>query len=487
MPVTDCHPDYIKNIALINKCRLAIEGEDAVKQAGEVILPKLGGMDYHDYDAYKNRAMFYTAAYRTVKGLAGTIMRKPLTYKGLEEDDEILAQAGIDGESLNSLAGKACEETLGVQRVGFLIDAPEGSQTPYTATYLTENITNWRYKAIDGKKKLIMVTLKEEYEEWSDSDFFAAEKKVQYRVLKLMVSTANSEAVNIPAAIGETGLVYVQEVWREDPTDTVNDGWSVYSTTVPTMAGNRPIDTIPFVIITSDPTSLTIQKSPVLDLVNVNMSHYRTSADLEHGRHYTALPTPWAAGFDIPEGGKLRIGGSTAWIAQDPNAKASYLEFSGAGLASLEKAMVSKEKLMATLGARLLEQQTLDSEAAETVKLRHQGESSVLSTLAESVESGINQVLVWLMLWKSEGKEAIVSINKDFNVVSISPQMVVALMQSYQASAISWNTLFYNLKKGEIQEPNITAEEEMERISAGPTSLGGVPMPEANEIEDQTV
>jgi len=486
MSVAAVHPEYKIQEAQTRKCRVAIEGEDAVKAAGELILPKLGGMDETDYQAYKARALFFTATYRTVIGLAGTVMRKPLTFEKIKEDDDLILHAGINDEDFNSLAVKSCVETLGVGRVGLLVDAGKASQEPYVAIYTSENIINWRHNDIGGKRILTLVVLKEEYEKQDSTDFFTVEKKVQYRVLSLKKSNAESD-VAIPTAIGETGLVYIQEVWREiEVTDDNKDGWEVIETSTPTMAGNRPIDFIPFRIILADPNAEAIGKSPVLDLVNVNMSHYRTSADLEHGRHFTSLPTPWAAGFNVPQGGKLQIGGSTAWLSDEPGAHAGYLEFSGAGLASLESALTEKEKMMAVLGARLLEQQTLDSEAAETVRLRHQGEGSVLSSLALSVEEGLNVVLNWLLLWRSEATEAKVMVNKDFNVISISPLMATALMQAMQAGAISWNTYFYNMKKGELIPDDVTEEDEYERIMNGPNSLGSVaPGKVEEELEEK--
>lgn len=484
MSVAAVHPDYKTQEPQTRKCRVAIEGEDAVKAAGQEILPKLGGMDESEYQAYKARALFFTATYRTVIGLAGTIMRKPLTFDKIKEDDDLILHAGINDEDFNTLATKSCVETLGVGRVGLLVDAGKASQDPYVATYTSENITNWRYNEIGGKRILTLVVLKEEYEKQDSADFFTVEKKTQYRVLSLKKSNAEADAA-IPAAGEETGLIYVQEVWREiEITDDNKDGWEVVEESTPTMAGNRPIDFIPFRIILADPNAEAIGKSPVLDLVNVNMSHYRTSADLEHGRHFTSLPTPWASGFDVPNGGKLQIGGSTAWLAQDKGATAGYLEFTGAGLGSLEKALQEKEKMMAVLGARLLEQQTLDSEAAETVKLRHQGEGSVLSSLALLVEEGLNAVLNWLLRWRSEATEAKVTVNKDFDVISIDHQMVLALMQSMQAGAISWNTFFYNIKKGELIPDDVTEEDEYERIMNGPNSLGSTTPEEPEEEEE---
>src|SRR5206468_661127 len=135
---------------------------------------------------------------------------------------------------------------------------------------------------------------------------------------------------------------------------------------------------IPFTFVGATSLSPNVDKPPLLDLVEVNLSHYRSSADLEHGRHYTALPTPWVSGMR-PDS-NLRIGAGVAWVLEDPTAKAGMLEFTGQGLQALEKALESKEKQMAVLGARLLEMQPRLQETAEAVRLRHNGDAATLST-----------------------------------------------------------------------------------------------------------
>ena len=82
---------------------------------------------------------------------------------------------------------------------------------------------------------------------------------------------------------------------------------------VPLKHGD-PLTFIPFQFI--GPTSVTpaIEKSPILDIVDVNLSHYRTSADFEHGAHLTALPTPWVSGVNPELVESFPIGSDTAWV-----------------------------------------------------------------------------------------------------------------------------------------------------------------------------
>ena len=92
---------------------------------------------------------------------------------------------------------------------------------------------------------------------------------------------------------------------------------------------------------------------PLADIIASNLDHYRLDADYKHGLHFAALPTAWVCGFD--KGEPLRIGSNNAWSSDVPGATAGFLEFSGRGLAHLERAMEKVERRMAQLGARMLE------------------------------------------------------------------------------------------------------------------------------------
>ena len=63
------------------------------------------------------------------------------------------------------------------------------------------------------------------------------------------------------------------------------------------------------------------------------------------------------------------------------------LEFRGQGLAAIEKDLDKMERLMAVLGARLLEEQPRTQETLGAVTLRHSGEYATLRTITRSVEA----------------------------------------------------------------------------------------------------
>ena len=77
------------------------------------------------------------------------------------------------------------------------------------------------------------------------------------------------------------------------------------------------------------------------------------------------------------------------------------------------------------------------------------------------------------MLFRSNGftGKVSVNINRTYLPNSLTYQDVQALVQSWQAGAISHQTLFDNLVKGDLVSPEISFADEMERIDLAPPGL----------------
>ena len=462
MPVDSQHPQYKKRSPQWVKCHDVIEGADAVKEKGTQYLPALSNQSDPQYNAYKLRATFFAATARTVQGLVGAIFRKPAHSVYPESYISHTQYLTTDGLNLEDFAQEVTSEIMSVSRLGLLVDVSEQEGTDdraYVATYLAENIVNWETTKIGNLEKLTKVVLRESYIK-DPEDEFSHESAIQYRVLRLI---NNKDG---------TAKIYTQELWRktndEEKYTLVAD--SVKSPT----RGGTPLEEIPFVFINSDNLTPTPSKPMMLDMVEVNLSHYRSSADIEHGAHFTALPTPWVAGF--PAGTKLSIGSGIAWVTEEVNAKAGMLEYTGQGLDAIEKRMQKKEDQMAILGARMLEAQKAGVESEGAMKLRGAGEGGALGMTAKTISSGITKVLK-LVAWWSKISDAEIDkieyqLNNDYSSAKLSPQELAALMQAWQGGGISQDTFLYNLKTGEMLPADRTIEEEKDMIDTETGGLG---------------
>lgn len=450
MPITTPHPQYTAHLSQWQRCRDAVDGSDAIKARGETYLPKLGGQTEDEYTAYKMRALWYGASGRTIQGLSGAVMRKDPVVEVPDALTAHLQDVTRTGVSFPAFAKTTLEEVLKTGHYGVLVDLPAetaDTQPPYYAPYTAESIVNWQTVVVQGLQQLVRVVLCETLWEAKADDPYTLEAVEQYRVLRL------------------TNTQYQVETYRKSKEKP--DEWVSQGIVVPTFRG-QPLDFIPFCFLGPGTLTPDIEKPPILDLVDVNLSHYRSSADLEHGAHFCGLPTPWVAGF--PEQTVLKIGSSTAWVTTDVNAKAGMLEFTGQGLNALETRLDKKEKLMAVLGARLLEEQKQTVEASDTLSTRLAGEQSVLRSVASTVSVGLSKCLEWAARWMGvspeEAKKATAKLNTDFLDARMTFAELESLVRTWQSGAISYETMYYNMERGEVTRPGIEAEEERELIEA---------------------
>lgn len=480
------HPRYLTRAKQWARCRAVISGEDAVKEGGEEYLPRLRGQANEDYEAYKTRASFYEATKRTMEGFIGAVMRKdPVVEGSAEFISKLSKRIGGGGEDLEETTRQVLQELLTTRWGGVFVDAgPEDLSPPYVSIYDAEDIINWRWAEINGTDELVLVVFKEVIDR-PDGPFVTKPVEIR-RVLQLIapgdpIPDLESATLDKPNTSKEWR--YFVSIY-EKIEDKTRGGmtWQLTTVVEPRRWGGKPFDRLPFRFMSTGRNPV---EPPLLGLVNMNLSHYLTSADLEHGRHMTALPTPVIMGFDDTKVKNFYIGSTKAWVTDNPNAKATFLEFTGAGLSSLAEAQEQKERRMAVLGGRLLEEQKNAAEAAATVRLRQAGETSVLASIAKEASAAIEFSVNWILAWRNIRQETTVTLNRDFNVLGLSAQDMTALMQLSQNGHLSWESFFYNLQRGEIVPDGRTAEEEANLITAGgPMGPPGEPVLGDDEEDD---
>lgn len=455
MTIEFLHPEYKTHIGQWTRCRDAIEGSDSVKNKGRLYLPALSDQSETEYQAYVLRALFYGATKRTVQGLLGAIFRKEPTIESPNED--LLETITIAGAPIQDFSKIVCQEIFATGRVGVLADVfGNAGNTPYLTNYRAENITNWKVDLVDGREVLSQVILMESYSIPGETEF-ESKQEIQYRVLEMNNGSYIQRLFRRPKDGGE----FAEQAVVGDVTYPLTP-----------LKNGQPLDSIPFYIINAYGLGVAIEEPPLLELVDVNFSHYRSSADLEHGAHFTALPTAWVAGF--PADTKLKIGSAVAWVSEDYQANAGFLEYTGQGLGALTSLLEGKERKMAVLGARLLEDQKKQTEATDTWRMRMAGETGAVAGILTAIDDGIQKALATIMEWNSVAGNVVFNLNADLLDQELSPQMLVALMQTWQSGGMSKESFVYNLKRGELLHPDRTVEEEINLIdTSAPIMVGG--------------
>lgn len=434
---------YNKRLETWRKCRDARDGEEPVKARGAEYLPALPDQSAEGYRNYLRRALWYGATGRTVDALLGLMFWRPPKMEMPAGQEWILEDMDGNGAPAEEVAETIADEVITVGRCGLLVDYPEvrpgatrldierEQVQPYVVVFKTEDIVSWKYTTVEHRRTLSEVVVSLGLDDSGQE---------RYQVLRL------------------TPAGYTSSI--ED-----SEGRPLERVRIPTIAG-KPLNKIPFRFVNPDRGDSPVPPlPPIKPLADVNYSHYMTMADLEHGRFFCGVPTPIFAGFAFGEGDTVKLGSTGGIVAADPQAKAYYLEFTGEGLAALERAADQKEKMMAKLGSRLLTEDRAAAETAEALRIRQSGESAVLSSIAASVSAATTWVLRSMCEWiGADPAQAVFGLSLDYRTARLSAQELDALSRAVQAGTMPIPDFFYALKEGGILAEDRELEDYMEEL-----------------------
>lgn len=439
--------------------RDAIDGEFAIKNAGEKYLPKPDKLNTESYncaryDAYLQRAVYYNVSRRTLLGLSGQVfMRDPVVelpqaLKALELDS---TGTGIP---LIQQAKETEEMVLAFSRAGLFVDYPmaEGPVTkarmeeddirPTIYTYSPLEIVNWRVVERGSKDILCLVVLHETYT--YNSDPFEEKYAEQYRVLRLDDS-------------GE----YVQEIWREpDPVQYDADGkgsnrktydWKRYEKIKPTDFSGKPFREIPFTFVGTLNNDANPDKPNFYDLASLNISHYRNSADIEEASFLVGQPTVVATGLTVDWikevlNGRIEIG-SRGGIPLPEGGDAKILQpvANDMTMALMER----KERQMVSLGAKLVEGPEIQRTAYETM-VEASSDGSVLASTTRNVQKAFEFALRICSQFVGTTESFKFELNSNFDITKLTPEEQSSVIKAWQDGALGFGEMRAVLKRAGV-------------------------------------
>lgn len=479
---------------LIKDC---LDGQEAVKDAGEKYLPKPNPTDKSKentkrYEAYVQRAVFYNVTSGTLSGLVGQIFMRdpevklPTNLKMIEED------ADGSGVSLVQLCKKSARSVIGYGREGLLVDYPvtdkpitvsdmkKGFIRPVIHTYEPWNVINWKTRTIGAKQQLSLVVIVE----YVDTPLcsFATQQTKQYRVLSLGVTSCNNTK-----GLNKTDAVYTVEVWHNvDENDP--DNYTVKESYQPVDSNGANLTSIPFTFIGATNNDFEVDNAPMADLANLNIAHYRNSADYEESCYMVGQPTPWFSGLtdywvkQVFKDGQIQLG-SRAAVPLPENANAGLLQAEQNSMPI--EAMKLKQDQMVAIGAKLIERSNVERTATE-VTIERSSEMSVLESTTKNLNESYNKALKWAAMFTGDAESSVeFKLNDDFKIASMTPEERRQQLEEWQGGLISWTEARENLRrsnvtsmsdddaKSEIAKEETAREERMRKIDALTNSKSG--------------
>lgn len=440
------HPAYEAFARLWKKISDCVAGEDTIKAAGDSYLPRpnpeiVSDENKERYKSYIARACFVNFTGQTVEKMQGQCFALSPVFTGPAELEPILANIDGAGVTAEQQAKKALGLILMNSRAGLLTDYPETGGVISKAEkesknlrakivlYTPENIINWRISQIGAKAALSLVVLEERY--ISKDDGFEAEFSAQWRVL-----------------IIQDGIYKVQ-IWRKG-----DSGYVMASEVIPQDGRGEPFKEIPFQFIGAESNDSTLEKPLMIDIANVNLAHYRNSADYEESVYMVGQPTPWLSGLtqdwvEKQMKGAIMLGSRSAILLPE-NSAAGLLQADANTLP--KEAMDQKEKQIVALGGRLIEKKEVAATATEAT-LNEASETSILAGCCNNVSAAYKQALEWASMFDDitfETDGILYELNTDFAVSRMTPEEAGSVQKLYDGQLIAYEEARDKLKKGGI-------------------------------------
>jgi hypothetical protein len=447
---TTFHPEYAYWADLWESIRDAVMGEVQIKRGATRYLPKPEAMTKQEYEAYLSRAVYYNMTARTVVGLSGSLFRRPGKSKVPEKYKKGIESITNYGTPLDQMTKQVAREVFTMGRYGVLLDMDkDGKKPPYLSGYISENIIDWTEEEIDGRQVLTEVVLRELRLDNGVTD--GSNLSIRYVKSghnKISVTKSYLASYRVLRLVNVDGqLVYHQFYFRNPSGNATIDGKDAIET-IPTYRG-KPFNFIPFMFFGPNDNKPMVNKSPILDIVSLNMSHYTSYAQLEQGRWYTAQPVYYVPTGPGESKGSYTLGPNVVWEV-DSTSKPGILEYHGSGLMFLEHSIEAKEEQIATLGQEKLGPGQSDNK----MKMQEANESALLLNVSFVLDYGFTMLLRWWAAWQdatdAEMAEISYETNKSFILSNAAAREFRAIQMMYEAGVIPIDVLFDYLSQAEV-------------------------------------
>ncbi|AXC34274.1 portal protein [Escherichia phage Halfdan] len=498
--VSFIRPELAAVMPLYKKIRDCLSGSDKVKAAGVVYLPMPNEADKSPeniarYKGYKGRAVFYNVARRTLAGLSGQVFARDPVSEIPDALDIVEIDATGTGVSAAQQAKRLLNYALGYARGGIYVDYPNTGEEGATkkeldAGHLRPTITvcdpntvvNWRTIQVGAKTLLSLVVIAESWPFYDDG--FEIKHGCQFRVMSL-----EYEADENGNVVGETK--YKVEIYREK-SPTVWNGDNIPKNKsfelkegpfYPTGPDGSNIQEIPFMFVGSENNDTSVDNPPFIDLCELNLAHYRNSADYEEACYVMGQPTYWFSGLTEEWmknvlGGQIKLG-SWGGVALPPNAQGGLLQMQPNTMPF--EAMGHKENQMVALGAKLVEQKSVQRTATEAQQ-DEAAESSFLAATAKNVSAAFEWAFGWCAFYMGLDESKIVyQLNTDFDLMKLSAADRAETIKEWQGGALTFAEMRAVLRKGGVAtEDDAEAkkkidQEQADQIAATAKAMGEDP------------
>jgi hypothetical protein len=443
------HPDYAEALLDWEMMRDCLEGDRKIKERAELYLPMPGGFKLMAdggkaaYLAYKTRAKFPPLVAPILRGMAGILNRVEPKIEAPSALDDMMERTTRSGDPIEVVYRRIVRDLLTTGRVAVLTDMPVAAEAksdsiPYLAFYEAERLVNWSrehdFYVLDETRLV--------------RNGFAWWPVRRYRVLELVDGKYQVTLYDMVAG---------------------GDTENIPEPSIPLKRGSQLFTEIPLVVAGALDLRVDISEVPLIGVAQAALAGYRLDADYRHQLYNSGQETFVVEGVTKEQAPPV-IGAGVIYTVP-VGGKAYYVSPACKGIDAHRAAMQDEVEAAAVAGARMFTnaQRGRSAESGDALKLRFSGETATLTSIAQSAAQCLERALKYAAQFMDvDPDEVNVTPNLSLVDASLSATDAVALTSVWTSGAISKQTLYENLQRGEIASQERTLEEEQALIDDEP-------------------
>jgi hypothetical protein len=468
------HPAYERMQPRWEKCRALMAGTEAMREGGEIYLPRMEAESDAAYAARLNGAALFNAFARTVKACAGLVNQKepqlgddmPARLVAMWENVDRSGTHGAVMVSLLTLSGltdgfagifvdypRADDPSVNLSLASAAVmpgrelstdDETKLGLGPYFVRFRADDVIKAVYQVVSGIRRLILLVLREASDRRVGS--FGIETVLRYRVYR------------------DDGKAVTYELWeRMARTQSV----PLQITQPVAMTNVKAIPWSPF--IAGDVVDQNETRPPLNDLADLNIEHFQVKTNIRNLESLALVPTMVRVGATPDAEGKyppIVLGPRTSIEAPAVQGVATPIYWLSPNVTVLEpsnKSLANIEQQMGAAGLAFLNPELRRAETAEAKRIDASVQNASLVSLARALQDCIETAFMFAGQYINEPAGS-VTINTDFEEVVMDPTMIAQLVAARQSGNLSIETFLALLEKGRVLDDGFDIEGEKKRI-----------------------
>ena len=440
---------YAQMAPLWDKVSSVLGGTETMRGAGTLYLPQHERESNKAYAERLGKTVLINTTEQTLNGWVGRPFSSPIQVNENVPDSVrgLLEDVDLQGNDIDIFARNWFRDGLAKGFSHVLVDYPMRSETegrertladdraenmrPYLVHVPPENVISAHSEMVNGVEVLTHV-----------------------RILETVVGREGfEESFTERIRVYEPGMVEVYEKRQR------SKGGKTEWVLVDTHSYDMPY--IPLVTFYSQRSGLMLAKPPLLDLVNMNISHWQSQSD--QTAVLTVARFPMLASSGMMDEDEVVVG-PNQWLAtRDPAGRVYYVEHSGKAIASGRADLLDLEEKMAKYGAEFLTKKP----GRQTATARALDSAEAVSPLQDMVHrfiDSMNLALAYMAHWEGEESGGTIDLDTDFGLSGSDAGALGALHEARRNRDISREAYLRELQRYNVLDRSFDLAEDGELL-----------------------